>query len=348
MGKLKDIKNRLVLRTKVTARRWKAQLRSKERRLAAFREEYIADTPVDLDLMREYRAENFPSTGPAPWLDRDNAEAEIGAKLKQGQLSAAEAEQCRKWRRDGYVVLNGLFDHAFLDRVWNAYEEKSRSGKLKLDAEKVAADDPYPGRFLNPHLRVREIKELLFHKNLKTWTELLLGREAAPFQTITAHKGSQQKEHSDSIHMTTYPLGYLTAAWIAFEDIRADSGPLVYYPGSHRLPYIFSKDIGVAGKEFLNKGYRVYAEKYEPRIQQVIREHKLKPNYFMARKGDVLFWHANLIHGGAPRKSMKPSRKSIVCHFFTRGVVCYHDLSGVRADRAHRVRYTDAMKELMM
>ena len=50
-----------------------------------------------------------------------------------------------------------------------------------------------------------------------------------------SHKGSQQGAHSDSIHMTTYPIGYLSAAWIAFEDIHPDSGPQLFYPGSHRL-----------------------------------------------------------------------------------------------------------------
>ena len=78
-------------------------------------------------------------------------------------------------------------------------------------------------------------------------------REPAPFQTITSHKGSQQQEHSDSIHMTTYPIGYLTAAWVAFEDIHPDSGPLVYYPKSHRLPYIFSRDVGIKPRKRLRR-----------------------------------------------------------------------------------------------
>jgi len=44
--------------------------------------------------------------------------------------------------------------------------------------------------------------------------------------------------------MTTYPEGYLVGAWVAVEDIHPDSGPLVYYPGSHRLPYYLSKEVG--------------------------------------------------------------------------------------------------------
>ena len=47
--------------------------------------------------------------------------------------------------------------------------------------------------------------------------------------------------------MTTYLMDFLAAAWIAMEDIDPNSGPLVYYPKSHRLPHFLSQeaDIGV-------------------------------------------------------------------------------------------------------
>jgi ectoine hydroxylase-related dioxygenase (phytanoyl-CoA dioxygenase family) len=153
-------------------------------------------------------------------------------------------------------------------------------------------------------------------------------REPEPFQTITCHKGSQQGAHSDSIHMTTYPIGYLTAAWIAFEDIHPDCGPLVYYPGSHRLPYVFSKDVGIGHDDFKARGYAEYHDKYEPKIRDVIAENNLEPHYFHAKKGDVLIWHANLIHGGSMRRDLSLSRKAVVCHFFVKGSFAYHDLSG--------------------
>jgi ectoine hydroxylase-related dioxygenase (phytanoyl-CoA dioxygenase family) len=53
----------------------------------------------------------------------------------------------------------------------------------------------------------------------------------------------------------------------------------------------------------------------------------IAPSWFHARKGDVLFWHANLVHGGSPRRNLQLSRKAIVCHYFAEGCVCYHDLS---------------------
>jgi ectoine hydroxylase-related dioxygenase (phytanoyl-CoA dioxygenase family) len=56
-------------------------------------------------------------------------------------------------------------------------------------------------------------------------------------------------------------------------------------------------------------------------------KHDCKPSYFSAGKGDVLIWHANLIHGGSPRKNMQLSRRAMVCHYFVKGAVTYHDLA---------------------
>jgi len=200
-------------------------------------------------------------------------------------------------------------------------------GDVTLAPEKATEDDPHPGRYLNPHLKVEELERLLKHPVLVNFSSMVLGRPAIPFQTIASHKGSQQAEHSDSIHMTTYPVGYLAACWIAMEDIHAESGPLVYYPGTHRLPYLFSHDVGISPEDFRERGYGAYVDHYEPAIQQEIRDHGAKPEIFTARKGDVLFWHANLLHGGSARADIKRSRKALVHHYFAEGCVCYHDLS---------------------
>ena len=114
---------------------------------------------------------------------------------------------------------------------------------------------------------------------------------------------------------------------MAFEDIHPDSGPLVYYPRSHRLPYIFSKEVGISEEDFQREGYTRYRDNYEPYIRNLVEEHGLTPNYFHASKGDVLIWHANLIHGGSTRKNLQLSRKALVCHYYAKGAFVYHDLS---------------------
>lgn len=291
----------------------------------------FAERKVDLSGLPAYRAEHFPYSGPYPWLDRPDALEQIDRKEAAGELTTDQSVLCRKWSNDGYVILPGLFEPATLDRVWNSYEGAVREGKIKLAADPAGENDPHPGRFLNPHKRAGAFCEILKHSGLLASIRLLMEREPKVLQTIASHKGSQQPEHSDSIHMTTYPLGYLTAAWIAFEDIHPDSGPLVYYPGSHRLPYVFSKDVDISESDYKREGYAAYQEKYEPFIKQLLEKHHLEPHHFHARKGDVLIWHANLIHGGSARRDMRHSRKAVVVHFFVKGAFVYHDLAASRS-----------------
>jgi ectoine hydroxylase-related dioxygenase (phytanoyl-CoA dioxygenase family) len=153
----------------------------------------------------------------------------------------------------------------------------------------------------------------------------ILGREVVPFQTINFIHGSEQRAHSDSVHMTTYPLGYLIAIWIALEDISQDNGPLFYYPGSHKLPYLLNHDFN-EGETLLTLGKKDYVD-YEDRLEELVLKNGYQPKEFHARKGDVLIWHANLVHGGAPIINKDLTRKSMVIHYFAKDVIKYHEIT---------------------
>ena len=299
----------------------------KQRNLKRFKQYYTAAKPADLEQIGEYRNEVFPAQAPSCWLDKPDAEARIDERLGSGTISAAKADACRFWVKNGYLILPGLIHHATLDTTWDAYE-KALSGGAFGERQYVNDARTLDDRRLDPHLTVSEIRLLQHHPAVLEWTDLLFGRKTIPFQTIMGHAGSQQAAHSDAIHMTTYPLGYLAANWIAFEDVNPDSGPLEYYPGSHKLPYLLSKEVNIRAYEFKEKGYALYSERYEPAIRKLCEETGFKKQIFLARKGDVLLWHANLIHGGAHRSDPDASRKALVCHFFAERAVTYHDLSG--------------------
>lgn len=301
-----------------------------------FHRHYFAEVPVDLKALPEFRNDAFPMSGPACWLDQPDALLAVERKLAEGTITAEDADICRKWIVDGYYIAPNLIDHGLLDHTWEAYEKAIQAGSIVVEPESHGEGDLYPGRKLDPHRQVPEIAVLQGHRSILRITDLLLGRQTIPFQTIMGHKGSAQRPHSDAIHMTTYPLGFLVANWIAFEDIHADSGPLEYYPKSHRLlPYLLSREVGIAPREFKEKGYGIYNERYEPTIQRYLTAYGLAPQFFCANKGDVLFWHANLVHGGSTRRDLKRSRRALVCHYFAKGAVTYHDLSG-NPSRLHR------------
>ena len=100
------------------------------------------------------------------------------------------------------------------------------------------------------------------------------------------------------------------------------------------MPSLLSADLGIG-----EKGYKsdpsVYGRVYEPTIGKYVKKLGLKPGTFLAQKGDVLFWHAHLLHGGAPRNNLALSRKALVCHYFAEGSFTYHDLAG-NPSRLHK------------
>jgi phytanoyl-CoA hydroxylase len=153
----------------------------------------------------------------------------------------------------------------------------------------------------------------------------LLSGEAVLFQSMNFMYGSELATHSDSFHMSTYPLGALLGVWIALEDVTDENGPLHYYPGSHLLPYYMNGDYDNEGSYFMT-GAKSYAA-YEQMMAEKIVVLGLKKEIWRPKKGDLMIWHANLFHGGEPQANKTKTRKSMVLHYFKKGVICYHEIT---------------------
>ena len=125
--------------------------------------------------------------------------------------------------------------------------------------------------------------------------------------------------------MTTFPYGNLIAIWIALEDITLESGPLHYYPGSHKLKYVMNRDYGNIGTKY-KLGTKSYTD-YENHIEEIITKSKLKKEIFRAKKGDVFIWHANLLHGGEKVMNKTSTRKSMVFHYYSKDSICFHEIT---------------------
>jgi ectoine hydroxylase-related dioxygenase (phytanoyl-CoA dioxygenase family) len=51
-----------------------------------------------------------------------------------------------------------------------------------------------------------------------------------------------------------------------------------------------------------------------------------------AKEGDILIWHANLIHGGSKRNDTQLSRRAMVGHYFGEGALCFGDIHEIKLD----------------
>jgi len=124
---------------------------------------------------------------------------------------------------------------------------------------------------------------------------------------------SQQAIHQDFPWVTSQIPSHLAAAWIPFEDVDANSGPLVYYPGSHRMPKF---DFGKTGILFKRGESLMDPEKdFSNYLDKTLKQNKLEGEILLIKKGDILIWHGGLVHGGTPIKESTKTRKSLVVHY---------------------------------
>jgi len=227
------------------------------------------------------------------------------------------------WADNGFLVLPGFFTEEETeatarasDRAWRNRDSDVVVDDLVTNRRRripdVSKDDEHEHRFKLNDLYLSDpvLRDIALSERVGMVIEELLGDEPVLCNTLTFDYGSQQADHLDTLYMTPLSDLALVATWMALEDTEADAGPLRYFPESnHITPYRFSTG-----------GYHVNLPEMEPwadyMADQVDRR-GLEEHRFLARRGDLFIWHANLLHGGSEICRPGITRKSLVTHFFT-------------------------------
>jgi Phytanoyl-CoA dioxygenase (PhyH) len=165
---------------------------------------------------------------------------------------------------------------------------------------------------------VPAVRKLATDQTVLATLQALYRRRPVPFQTLNFRQGTQQATHSDLLHFNSLPPRYMAGVWIALEDVRPESGPLHYYPGSHKLPVIDLHDLNLAGSTYSNRDEQY--DVYNRFIRDLLDESGLEKETVSLQRGQALIWAANLLHGGDPIADPASTRKSQVTH-------CYFDNS---------------------
>jgi ectoine hydroxylase-related dioxygenase (phytanoyl-CoA dioxygenase family) len=225
-----------------------------------------------------------------------------------------------QFEKDGYTVLEGYFAPAQIDRaaaaVRRVLAEKPRQvvvDSLRTGARTFWAHASEAStrqfKFNDLYLMCNEVRDLALEPGLCAILGELLREPAVLCNSLNFEKGSSQPKHIDSLYMTPRTPHALIAVWIAFEDVHPDSGPLAYYPGSHRIPlYTFNDGTHHASRDEIVDWFDY--------IDVQLRLRGMRERKLLARKGDVFIWHADLVHGGSPIADDRRTRSSLVCHYF--------------------------------
>ncbi len=227
----------------------------------------------------------------------------LDAHLKANAATAAEIAAVKSLADDGYAVID-------LPGV---------SGD-QIDAIREAVAPLFEGgnynRVQDAWLHTPAIGELARASAILRLLELAYGRKPFPFQTLNFYRGSRQGAHSDAIHFFARPAGFMAGVWIALEDIHPDSGPLFYYPGSHKLPSMTPQNMGITKSRPTVDDYNAINPTH---IAALVDEHGLKAETRAIKKGQAIIWAANLLHGGEVVKDPSRTRQSLVVHYFFDG-----------------------------
>ena len=121
----------------------------------------------------------------------------------------------------------------------------------------------------------------------------------------------------------TLPMQFV-ASWLALEDVTAGAGELFYYVGSHRMPeFVYGGEFkGAEEARRLGVTQNLDAE-LKAHVQNIPKQANLmnlRKGRLIAKRGDVLFWSADLAHGGNPI-SIDHTRKSVVTHYSPKDVM---------------------------
>ncbi|MCV6615114.1 MAG: phytanoyl-CoA dioxygenase family protein [Cellvibrionaceae bacterium] len=265
---------------------------------------------------------NFGDEAVVPWFDRADAKQRLAAKAEKDPFVKEHLNNFNDFLDEGYMVVSGWLDDEFIDKL---NSEMDDAVAKKIQDYEIGSSQ----RIMGLHNRYQNINKLWRLPKVLQMLEHIFEDAPRPCQTLTYVYGSQQSYHQDTVHLTPFPAGYMCGVWVALEDIQAGSGELRVLKGSHRLPRIYRETVDCP--QVFNNQWDQFATTVDQKWQDMINDNNFEEMSYLAKKGDILIWHENLMHGGSLRENIDQSRRSIVSHYFAKGGLGFYDSSGMPA-----------------
>jgi phytanoyl-CoA hydroxylase len=256
------------------------------------------------------------------WIDRLNFPQAFADRVRSGKLPPQLAEAIEKFEKDGVIVLQRAASEDELVRFENAISSAFRDGHAQLIAQDPGQSTAQPvtagmnrkgTRIVDSFAVLPQALDLLSSPRLIEFLQALFDERPKLFQSLSFDMGSEQGLHQDTAYVVVNRPMEMVGCWIALEDVRPGSGELQYLIGSHRLPDF---DFGGDKKHWdMATDAPGVHDAWSRWLVEEGTKRGCPLESFFARRGDILIWHADVAHGGAPIADASLSRKSLVGHF---------------------------------
>ncbi len=237
-------------------------------------------------------------------------------------------ELAEYYRNFGYLIIRQFFDEGLIERANKEVEfalsrGREAFGRTNVDvldadggsrriflSELKDSDLKTPIKLNNIYLESPVMLELCRYGPLTRLLKVLIGGDPIVISSLNFILGSQQPVHNDSWYMPPPTKDKMAVASVCLDDVDDDNGPVFFYPSSHKLPPFI---LPHGGRKVMGKDDQQAVSQDADRR---IREHGLEKQYFTGNQGDLLIWHAELLHGGLAIRDRSKSRRSLVTHYW--------------------------------
>lgn len=254
------------------------------------------------------------------WIDQPD---ELSARLPK--VDAPLRRHVEQFADAGYTVFEKLIPDDVIDQIIAETRRIPQSPDAFVMVEHGGHVDP--SRVTEAPTRGQRVLDLfaisdaarqaIAHPKIVAFLKSIFDDDVIAMQSLYFEYGSEQAVHQDTAYVVSNRPLNLAAAWIALEDVTAGAGELIYYPGSHRFDHFM-----FSGQHKHWHASRDGHEQHQAFLQSLHDKAKasgLEQDAFLAKKGDVLIWHADLAHGGGAITNGQ-TRKSLVAHYCPKSV----------------------------
>lgn len=261
--------------------------------------------------------------------------------LKRDGKKNIEALNCvEKLNNHGYVILKNVLTPEECQAINQDFhnfccENPDQSNLFLMDSNNHS-------RLCNMHITSDAAKAAILKERVLGVLDEFFGEKACVATSLYFEQSSEQALHRDTPFFHTRPNNKFAGIWFALETVRKDSGPLVYYPGGHKIDI----EIPVAENELdIDRAWRDYCRT----IKQKVDDLGLIKEYGIIEQGDCLIWHPELPHGGSEIFEKGLTRKSMVFHCSPENSIMYGigEFFGVKdyaAQKNHQVPISKSRK----
>lgn len=271
------------------------------------------------------------------WLDRADWIDRLGRLHRAGQLPDSLALRLFQFARDGYTVFEKAVASRLVERMKTELDQIWQHPPEGLLIETFEPDGVM--RYVAPEARWRRGRTKML--DIFAHSEIARQVVAAPpvmeflgalfddtpkaFQSLNLHTGAAQAMHKDTAYVKVDGNALaMAASYTALEDIEAGNGELEYFIGSHRAPeFLFG------GTSKWMEGFAEENQAFLDSIQADAERLGHKRGRFLAKRGDVLVWHADLAHANSPAAMPDRTRQCLMTHFCPAGVEPYYRRNAV-------------------